>query len=260
MGLLRTNHQLRNELLELVDHRLASGNLTAELDLMFKGYQSWGTWLHCPLFVRPTSRAWVEKNPDTNSGVYSWAPANLDVKVNLRIFSTEGFRSNDGWPRQPGSGLRDLLVLLLRFVEFGPDFGHHASTYKEMSRSLHSESEPEESSDESGGERTIHQEGGCKIYRINTLSVHVTFHDIYTRATHPETVHQIFKALKELALAGLFLRGLKVVQARATFTQQGKEVEWENEWCGRGGPDQQILWRWNTVGLIRIEGSKLKLF
>ena len=38
-GLLRTNHQLRDELLELVAHTLASGQLTAELDLMFKGYQ-----------------------------------------------------------------------------------------------------------------------------------------------------------------------------------------------------------------------------
>ena len=192
--------------------------------------------------------------------MYSFVPENLNVKVNLRVFSTEGFHRNDGWPRQPGSGIRALLILLLRFVEFGPDFGHHASNYGEMSRSLRSKSEPEESSDDSGSGLTIYQGGGCQIYRINTLTVDVSFEDIYTRATHRETVHQIFKALKELALSGLFVRGLKIVRAQARFTQNAKEVEWANEWWRSPGPDLGILSRWSTEGLIRIEDGQLMLF
>jgi hypothetical protein len=39
VGLLRTNHQLRDEVMECVDRCLTSGNTTAKLDIMCKGYQ-----------------------------------------------------------------------------------------------------------------------------------------------------------------------------------------------------------------------------
>lgn len=39
-GLLYANHQLHIEMLELFNKRLGSGEMTSELDVMVKGYQS----------------------------------------------------------------------------------------------------------------------------------------------------------------------------------------------------------------------------
>jgi hypothetical protein len=227
---LRTNRQLRAELHELVDKRLEFQNVTAELDIMFKGYVSWPTWVYFPLFVLPTTRAETQRD---------W---NLNINVHLRIFSTEGFHSSDGWPRQPGEGFRDLFMLLLQFIEHGPDFGHSGSQYDSTSRLLSSRPDAER-----GEDPAVSME---KQYRINTLTVNLTFHDIYTPATHPESVHQIFKSLKELALSGFFSHTIQTIRARAKYVQQGKEVEWENQWRVNKVPSLHILSRWHDFGLI----------
>ena len=90
------------------------------------------------------------------------------------------------------------------------------------------------------------------VYKIKTLTVNIIFHDIYTKATHPESVHQIFKALKELALSGSLHGRLDFVRGRAKFVRAGKEVEWKNEWQMSETPDRQILAQWNSVGLGRM--------
>ena len=229
-GLLRTSRQIRAETREVIDKRLASPNITAELDIMFKGYVSWPTWIHFPLYVRPSTRAEIEKDP------------NLNVNVHLRIFSTEGFYSSDGWPRQPGEGFRDLFMLLLQFIEFGPDFGHSGSQYDNVSRLLSSIPDATQVEDQ-----TTSME---RQFRMKTLSVHLTFHDIYTPATHPMSVHQIFKSLKELALSGFFCHTIQTIRARAKFAEKGQDVEWDNQWPVNKVPSLHTLSRWHDVGLI----------
>ena len=74
------SRQLRQEYHELIEVLLATGQLNAELDIMSKGYLMYPTWTYLP----PCG--------DTSHPV--------DLNVTLRIFSTEAYRSNDGWPRQ----------------------------------------------------------------------------------------------------------------------------------------------------------------
>jgi hypothetical protein len=92
-----------------------------------------------------------------------------------------------------------------------------------------------------------------KLYRINRLSVDVAFHDMYTRATHPKTVHWIFKALKELALSGFFRHRIESVRARAMFTRDKNDVEWENQWAVAKLVDLNIMGRWNDHGFVKFQ-------
>lgn len=166
--------------------------------------------------------------------------------------------SQDSWPRQPGSSIRDLFTLLQFFVEFGPDFGQNPATktsnrrYSTMVPRI--EPEWENSSD------FVFEAHERNMYRINTLSIEIEFHDIYTRATHPETVHVIFKALKELAVSGFLRHRTKGIRAHARFMQDGKEMEWVNEWAVPTRPDVDILKRWDNWGFIRFSDLAYERF
>lgn len=232
-NLLKTNRQIRSEVLDLINQRLGSESLTAELDIMFKGYQSWPTWSRFPMFVRPSALAHSsdERQPS------------LNVTVSMRIFSTEGFKSNDGWPRQPGTNFRDLLMLLRQFLQYGPSFGQVV----ENENGVAGRNSRVRREDEGQG-------GGVgQVYKINILTVNVSFEDIYTPATHPETVHQIFKALKEVAESGVFVRSIKTVRARAKFLKDGELVEWENQWPMNESQVFEIVYRWHGIGLMVTE-------
>lgn len=227
VALLSTSRQLHAEVLDIIDKRLASGTTSAELDLMAKGYQIWPTWTISPSFANRAAG-------DTRHR------KGINANVNLRIFSTEGFRSNDGWPRQPGSNFRDLFELIKRFIEFGPSFGPTTP----MSKKTYLRQWPD-------SEHRV-----CfnsTMFKINTLYVNVAFHDIYTRATHPETVRSIFAALKKLAMSGYFGLRIERIRCYAKFMQNGKVVESQNEWVVNRRLCFDTLEEWKQLGLIQFE-------
>ena len=241
MGLLRTNRLLRAEILELTGKRLTSGRTTAKLDVMVKGYVAYPTWTYFPWFAHPGWKASIPEDSDVDAD----GSCCLNVDVSLRIFSTEGFRSNDGWPRQPGSTFRDLFLLLQQFVEFGPDFGQTDNRSQTTSYLSLPRREPEWLTNSSSLESKERQ-----LFRINTLSIEIEFHDIYSRATHPETVHAIFKALKELAISGFFRHRIRSIRTRSQYLQNGIEVEWTNMWVVPTRPDVDMLREWDYLGFI----------
>lgn len=116
-GIISSCHAIRHELFDLAAKRNASGRpLSAELDVMAKGYVFYPTWTRLPLLL----------SRDT--------PIGLDVR--LRIFSPEAFRENDGWPRQPGVGFRSLLTLLNQFLFCGPAFTTLAANAESETRHM----------------------------------------------------------------------------------------------------------------------------
>ncbi|KAK5163600.1 uncharacterized protein LTR77_010549 [Saxophila tyrrhenica] len=165
--------QLRNECFEKVSGRTAGRPLKAELDIIFKGYLSWPTWTYLPPLL-------PREKP-------------FDLDVTLRIFSTEAFRSNDGWPRQPD---------------------------------------------------------GDNLYRINQLSVQVSFHDDYSPDTFPETAHNIFRMLKELATVGLTDNIVKTVSAHTEYVQRGKTIVFKGEWDVPEESDDEKKKEWNQIGFF----------
>lgn len=210
-SLVWTNRQIRSEYLDLISKLLFAGRARAELDIMFKGYLSWPTWTYLPTFLQ---RGW---------------PFDLDVQ--LRIFSTEGFRSNDGWPRQPGTAFRDLLSMLTRLLKSGPDFGQN--------------------------EKRQHDgdEANASSYRINKLSVNVSFHDDYTPATHPETATTIVTMLRELAQAGVVSGVVSTIHVHCECVRKGKMDFLDHEWAVAERVDLPRMKCWTEAGFLR-EGQR----
>lgn len=174
-----TCRQLRSECFDLASARAKGGRISAELDIIFKGYLSFPTWISLPpVLPRETP---------------------FDLHVTLRIFSTEAFRSNDGWPRQPGTAFRDLLWLLNFLLHNGPSLKSNQDT-------------------------------GNGLYRINILSVEISFHDDYTPDTFPETAHNIFRMLKQLATVGLTNGIVKTVRAHTEYVSGSKTHKYDGEW------------------------------
>ncbi|KAH9845276.1 hypothetical protein Tdes44962_MAKER01286 [Teratosphaeria destructans] len=134
----------------------------------------------------------------------------LDLRVNLRIFSTEGFRRNDSWPRQPGTGFRSLLAILNNFLISGPSLTTPPpETYVPPVHDnliVRRTSQPTRATDT-----------GPEPYKINTLSLFITFHDLYTPATWPSTTHEIFRMVKCFATSGVPYPYVKQVKASVAF-------------------------------------------
>lgn len=195
-SLVWVNQQLRNEYFELVEVFSKSRQNKAELDIMSKGYVFYPTWIYLP--------------PDLPG------ESPFDLTVNLRIFSTEAYRSNDGWPRQPGAGFRCLLRLLNQLVHHGPSFGHHLELLR-----------------------------GRWLFAINRLSVNISFHDDYWPDTWPETAHNIFRILKALAVDGLAKDVVRTVHAHTEYDEGGKTKIYDREWevCERYDAGKASEWR-----------------
>jgi len=191
------NHQLRAEIAENVNSfpRLPE----AELDLMAKGYCFYPTWTKLP--------------GNVNRGAYS------DLNVRLRIFSTEAFRMNDGWPRQPGSGFRTLLVLLNNFLMNGPPFLPQGKDQDTRAP-----------------------------YRINRLSVNVTFHDLYTPATWADTAREILKMLHALADSGIPYPYIKEIKPSVEFQTRYGSMSATKELTVAETCDTAVHEQWERAG------------
>ena len=212
------NRQIRNEYFGLVAERIRAGHVEAELDIMYKGYLSWPTWTLLPPFLAP--------------GV------EFDLTVQLRVFSGEGFRSNDGWPRQPGKAFRDLFELLKDLVRKGPGFGVDGKECP-LSPDLSHSPDPR------------------GLYRINNLRVNVSFQDVYTPATHAETVETIFAMLKELARSGLARDVIETICAHAEFAENGERKVLEEKWVVREVVDRRRVGTWINYGFILVGQTHL---
>ena len=202
-NLVWVNRQIRNEYFELVEELSKSHQHKAELDIMSKGYVLYPTWVYLP--------------PDL-PGEHPF-----DLTVYLRIFSTEAYRCNDGWPRQPGSGFRCLLRLLNQLVHHGPSFGHHLELLR-----------------------------GRWLFAINRLSVHISFHDDYTPATWPETAHQIFRMLKALAVDGMAKDVIRTIHAHTEYQENGngKLVIYDREWEVSSSYNEDKASEWRETGFL----------
>ncbi|KAI6815693.1 hypothetical protein KC332_g10725 [Hortaea werneckii] len=193
------NHQILKEVRENVSKQ-PSGKPAAELDLMAKGYCFYPTWTLLPGCIRRGQA--------------------VNLNVNLRIFSTEAFRTNDGWPRQPGTGFRTLLALLNNYLVSGPSLAPADDT------------------------------AGIEPYLINVLSVDVTFHDLYTPDTWPATAQEILKMLRELASSGIPDPYVQKVKAVVTFDSRSRSMRFKQEWPVAETVDEKQSRQWRKAGFI----------
>lgn len=181
ISLLQVNHQIRSEVLDFISQQHRSHTLRADLDIRAKGFVYNPTWSFLNFALRPRD--------------------SLDLHVNLSIFSTEAFRRNDGWPRQPGQIFRALLNFLMRFIFRGPSF--------------------------LDGEPDFETPGP---HFIRTLEVCVTFQDWYTLDTWPETVHEIFRMLKALSMLDTAYQYLGRIRVSSMYTRRDQDVSRQAEW------------------------------
>ena len=206
-----THRDFRNELIDVARERLESRQAKAELDIMASGYVFFPTWLHLP--------------PDL-PGDHPF-----DLSVSLRIFSSEAFRSNDGWPRQPGSGFRSLLRLLNQLIHEGPSFG-----------------------------QTKELLAGASKWRIHALRVNVSFHDTYTPSTWPDTIHQILRMLKALATSGLAHNVIHSIHADCTYTRPDTAegpITHSHSWPVASKPNDVAVQQWRQMGFLNAHQRTL---
>ncbi|KAK4550791.1 hypothetical protein LTR36_000371 [Oleoguttula mirabilis] len=189
---------------------LSTAKPKVELDLMAKGYTFYPTFTHLPSQIR------------RDRGV--------DLTVNLRIFSTEAFRSNDGWPRQAGAGFRTLLALLNSFLRYGPPLMPSRHTVKNPTP-----------------------------FHIDTLFVNVTFHDLYTPDTWARTSAEVLRVLKGLAFSGVPSPFIKLVKADVHYENRIGSLSVSKEWPVAQHCKPWCLDEWNRDGfrfLPRSPGSQ----
>lgn len=211
--LVWVNQQLRSEFISYLEGRLKSCRSEVGLDIMVKGYLFYPTWTCLPTMF-------TEQAP-------------FDLHVNLRISSTESFRSNDaryGLARQPGSGFRSLLQLLRLFVAYGPSFGFRLACL-----------------------------GDRKLFAIDNLSVNVTFHDDYTPDTWPDTAHAIFRMLKALALDGPAEGVARTIHAHTDYLHAKESKCFNSGWTVSSKPEHEpgTLRRWREFGFLAANQDSL---
>ncbi|KAF7187206.1 hypothetical protein HII31_11461 [Pseudocercospora fuligena] len=181
LGLTSTCKQIRAETQQMTKHLAQSHRIRFELDILAKGY------IYTPKWTL------------LNYGLQPGSP--LDLHVNLRILSTEAFRRNDGWPRQPGHAFRTLLNFLSRFIFNGPSFLHHDPNFSTPGP-----------------------------HYIRKLSLRITFQDDYTRATHAETVHEIFRMMKALSMLDTVRQYIGTLVVTADWTVRGEDFNRQRTW------------------------------
>ncbi|KAF2165104.1 hypothetical protein M409DRAFT_24490 [Zasmidium cellare ATCC 36951] len=181
IALLSVNRQLRSEVRDFIASQHKTGNVRLELDICVKGYVYTPTWTFLNFAFRPRD--------------------SLDLHVNLTLFSTEAFRRNDGWPRQPGQIFRALLNFLNRFIYRGPSFLDSDPPFETPGPHF-----------------------------IKTLSVDVTFQDYYTMDTWPETVHEVFRMLKALTMLNTAGRYIGRVEVRVIYSHGLRAVHRQAGW------------------------------
>ncbi|KAK4505262.1 hypothetical protein PRZ48_003225 [Zasmidium cellare] len=179
--LLYVNHQLRSEVQDFIRQQHKTKNIRLSLDLRVKGYVYTPTWTRLNFSLRPQD--------------------SLDLHINLTILSTEAFRRNDGWPRQPGQIFRALLNFLNRFVFHGPSFLDAEPPFETPGPHF-----------------------------IRTLELDMSFQDYYTVDTWPETVREVCRMLKALTMLDTAHRYLGRVKVNAVYQEDLKEVTRQASW------------------------------
>ena len=216
---------------------------------MVKGYLLWPTWTYLPPYL-PTERP-------------------MDLDISLRIFSTEGFRSNDGWPRQPGTAFRDLLAMLKRFLHFGPSFFVNMECPPGGLPAGWLPSEQLAYEDASADIKELiieparvpspptEDEQSDSLFKINKLSVNTTFDDEYTHDTWAYTMSNIFRMLKALATSGVAGDVIKTVQVRGQDTYKGRTKVFDASWPVAEEVNEEKVKQWVLMGFM--EPGKLRL-
>ncbi|KAI5367640.1 hypothetical protein Slin14017_G026760 [Septoria linicola] len=179
-NLLAVSKQLRVEAKDLTAQLYKVNKIRFEMDILVKGYVYTPKWTLQHLALQPGS--------------------GLDLKVNLRILSTEAFRANDGWPR-PNHVCRTLLNFLSRFLHLGPTFLNDDASFVTPGP-----------------------------FHLNNLIMDVSFQDDYTRATHAEAVHEIFRMMKALSRLDTASTWLSRIRVDAAWQVRGEDFEWHREW------------------------------
>jgi len=149
----------------------------------------------------------------------------LSVTVNVRIFSPEAFRTRHGPPQLPGMAFYSFLTLLNQFVTCGPAF-----------TSL----------------------GGCiELFSpIDTLTVRLINHDVYTPRMFPPAVYEMVRLCKALAMRADFRRSLRkicVVPSDEEHRIPGFEGrEWTYEVAESCSDDRLLAMesRWEELGFF----------
>jgi hypothetical protein len=208
--LLSTHPQIRSEVLDLADKRnQITTCLPAELDIMSTGYVLYPLWTRLPILTAPTTA--------------------LNITVNLRIFSPEAFRAQDGPPRWPCYAAGRLLTLLNQFFTCGPAF---TSTRKRGS----------------GGEVVDTNT------TIDTLTIRLVNYDIYTPRMFPPAVREMVRMCKALALradARPSIRRVCVVEGDAERrVMRHAECEWGYDVASSCSENElmNLTERWAEVG------------
>jgi hypothetical protein len=211
-ALLATNRQIRSEVLELADKRNQINTcLPAHLDIMSTGYVLYPLWTRLPTLTAHITT--------------------LNVTVNLRIFSPEAFRAQDGPPRWPCYAAGRLLTLLNQFFTCGPAF---------TSTRRHSSSE----------------ELLDTTTTIDTLTIRLINYDIYTPRMFPPAVHEMARMCKALSLradARPSIRRVCVVEGDAERIAMGQaEREWGYDVACSCSENElmNLTERWTEVGFV----------
>ncbi|PIB00190.1 hypothetical protein CB0940_02907 [Cercospora beticola] len=181
LNLLAVNRQIRAEANDLTMQLYNAKRLRFEIDILVKGYVYTPKWTLQNLALQPGST--------------------LDLQVNLKILSTEAFRANDGWPRQPGHIFRTLLNFLSRFLHLGPTFLNDDAPFSTPGP-----------------------------FFLRNLHLNVTFQDDYTRATHAETVREICRMMKALSKLDTASKYIGRIQVDASWQVQGEDFQLQREW------------------------------
>ncbi|CAK3976811.1 Hypothetical predicted protein [Lecanosticta acicola] len=180
--LLAICKQLRHEIQGLMLSQHKASTVRFEIDLRVKGWVYTPTWTYMSFALRPRDRI-------------------DELKVCMTIYSTEAFRRNDSWPRQPGQVFGNLLRLLNRFLFRGPSF---------LDRDPPAETPGP--------------------HFIKRLSVHVGFEDWYTPATWAETVYEIFSLMKALSLLDTAHQYIGSIHVTTMYSYRGEEISRDREW------------------------------
>ncbi|KAF2216631.1 hypothetical protein CERZMDRAFT_93922 [Cercospora zeae-maydis SCOH1-5] len=204
LNLLAVNQQIRAEAKDLTTQLYNANRIRFEIDILVKGYVYTPKWTLQSLALQPNS--------------------SLDLQVNLTILSTEAFRANDGWPRQPGHIFRTLLNFLSRFLHQGPTFLHDDASFFTKGP-----------------------------FYLRNLNLNVTFQDDYTRGTHADTVREICRMMKALSKLDTASKYIGRIQVDASWQVQGEDFQLQREWdLNEVNQEQEELKEtdWAAVGFL----------
>lgn len=194
------NKQFYSEVQDFIATHRRTHGVPLALTIDIRGFMYTPTWTHLTYTLQPSDKQ-------------------IDLHVTLVINTTEAFRRNDGWPRQPGQGFRSLLNILNRFMVQGPSFLDFPSAYRTPGPHF-----------------------------VQCLHVHVEFRDHYTMNTWAETVQEIFRCCKALSRLDIAHEYLGKVKCSSKYERRGEIVERAAEWEVQQGQWTATETEWAAEG------------